>query len=62
MFDSTGPLEQAVTGQPNAIAISGISSAKKRDVEILERDGKYPSYENVQSGNYLLYRPLYLVY
>ena len=62
IFDSSGPLEQAVTGEPNAIAISGISSAKKRDVKILELDGKYPSYENVQSGNYLLYRPLYLVY
>jgi len=62
IFDSSGPLEQAVTGEPNAIAISGISSAKKRDIKILELDGKYPSYENVQSGNYLLYRPLYLVY
>lgn len=62
VFPSTGPLEQAVIAGPSAIAISGISSAKKRDVKILELDGKYPSYENVQSGNYLLYRPLYLVY
>ncbi len=62
IFDSSGPLEQAVTGEPTAIAISGMSSAKKRDVEILELDGKCPSYENVQSGNYPLYRPLYLVY
>jgi len=62
IFDSTGPLEQAIIDEPNAIAISGISSARKRDVKILELDGKYPSYENVQSGNYLLYRPLYLVY
>jgi hypothetical protein len=53
IFDCSGPLEQAVTGEPTAIAISGISSTKKRDVEILELDGKYPSYENVQSGNYL---------
>ena len=62
IFDSTGPLEKAIIDEPNAIAISGISSARKRDVKILELDGKYPSYENVQSGNYLLYRPLYLVY
>lgn len=62
IFESTGPLEEAVTKQPNAIAISGISSARKRDVKILELDGKYPSYENVQNGDYLLYRPLYLVY
>jgi len=62
IFESTGPLEEAVTKQPNAIAVSGISSARKRDVKILELDGKYPSYENVQNGDYLLYRPLYLVY
>ncbi len=62
IFPSTGPLEEAVTGEPNAIAISGISSARKRNVKILELDGKYPSYENVQSGDYLLYRALYLVY
>ncbi len=62
IFPSSGPLEEAVVGDHNAIAISGISSARKRDVKILALDGKYPSYENVQSGNYLLYRPLYLVY
>jgi phosphate transport system substrate-binding protein len=62
ILDSSGPLEQAVTGEPTAIAINGMSSAKKRDVEILELDGKYPSDENMQSGNYPLYRPLYLVY
>jgi phosphate transport system substrate-binding protein len=62
IFESTGPLEEAVTKQPNAIAISGISSARKRDLKILGLDGKYPSYENVQNGDYLLYRALYLVY
>ena len=62
IFESTGPLEEAVTKKTDAIAISGISSARKRDVKILELDGKFPSYENVQNGYYLLYRPLYLVY
>lgn len=62
IFKSSGPLEKEVVANPNALAISGISSVRKRDVKILKLDGKSPSYENVKSGNYLLYRPLYLVY
>jgi phosphate transport system substrate-binding protein len=62
IFDSSGPLEKEVVANLNALAISGISSARKRDVKILKLDGKSPSYENVKAGNYLLYRPLYLVY
>ena len=33
-----------------------------RDVKILDLNNKSPSYENVKTGNYLLYRPLYLAY
>jgi len=62
IFKSSGPLEKEVVANPDALAISGISSVRKRDVKILKLDGKSPSYENVKSGNYLLYRPLYLVY
>ena len=62
IFKSSGPLEKEVVANPNALAISGISSVRKRDVKILKLDGKTPSYDNVKSGNYLLYRPLYLVY
>lgn len=62
IFKSSGPLEKEVVANPSALAISGISSVRKRDVKILKLDGKSPSYENVKSGNYLLYRPLYLVY
>lgn len=59
---STGPLEKAIeTTAVNGIAISGVSSARKRKVKLLKLEGKEPSYENVQSGDYLLYRPLYLV-
>ena len=32
-FPSTGPLEQAVEKSPNSIGITGISSARKRDVK-----------------------------
>lgn len=62
LFDSSGPLEKQVIIDPGAIAISGISSARKRDVKILDLEGKSPSYENIQTGKYLLYRTLYLVY
>jgi len=60
-FPSTGPLEQAVEKSPNSIGITGISSARKRDVKIIQLEGKDPSYANIRSGEYLLYRPLYIV-
>ena len=62
VFPSTGPLEQEVEVDVNAIGITGVSSARKRKVKILDLNDKSPSYENVQAGNYLLYRPLYLAY
>ena len=61
-FPSTGPLEAAVEKNIHAIGVTGISSARKRDVKILTLDGKSPSYENIKTGSYLLYRPLYIVY
>jgi len=62
VFPSSGPLEAAVETNPNAIGITGISSARKRNVKILQLEGREPSYENIKSGDYLLYRPLYLAY
>lgn len=61
MVKSSGPLEKAVEKDPQALGITGVSSARKRNVKILNFDGKIPSYENVASGKYTLYRPLYLV-
>jgi phosphate transport system substrate-binding protein len=58
---SSGPLEKAVEKDPFAVGITGISSARKRNVKIIGFDGKAPSYQNVRDGNYGLYRPLYLV-
>ncbi len=58
---SSGPLEKACEKDFDAIAITGISSARKRQVKILKFDGKSPSFENVKNGSYGLYRPLYLV-
>jgi len=58
---SSGPLEKAIETDPFALGITGISSARKRNVKILSIDGKSPTYENVKDGKYVLYRPLYLV-
>lgn len=58
---SSGPLEKGVLKNINGIAVTGISSAKRRDVKILKLEGKAPTYDNIKTGQYLLYRPLYLV-
>lgn len=61
-FPSTGPLEKSIVNTPFSLAITGISSAKLRDVKILKIEGVYPTLENLKSGNYKLYRPLYITY
>lgn len=58
---SSGPLEKGIVKNPNGIGVTGISSAKRRDVKVLNLNGKAPDYKNIKSGNYVLYRPLYLV-
>lgn len=58
---SSGPLEKAIEKDPFGVGITGVSSARKRNVKIVGIDGKVPTYENVKSGKYGLYRPLYLV-
>lgn len=58
---STGPVEKHVEANKYSIAMSGISSAKKRNVSFMSLNGHEPSYANIASGAYPLYRPLYLV-
>ena len=58
---SSGPVEKGVLKNINGLGVSGISSAKKRDLKLLKLDGKAPNYENIKNGSYALYRPLYLV-
>jgi phosphate transport system substrate-binding protein len=54
-------VEQTVENDPGAIAVSGVSSARKRAVRLVWVNGKAPVRENIADGSYLLYRPLYLV-
>lgn len=58
---SSGPLEQAVEGDPNGIGVTGIASAQRRKIKLLQLNGKEPNFENIKNGSYVLYRPLYLV-
>ncbi len=62
VFPSSGPLEKEVEKNPSAIGVTGIASAHKRDFKILKLEGMDPSFENIRTGNYILYRPLYMVY
>lgn len=60
-LQSSGPVEVFVEQEKNAIAVSGISSARKRNVRILNVNGVEPSRKNIINGSYMFYRPLYLV-
>ena len=60
-FPSTGPLEKALEQEPLAIALDGISSAKKRNLKVLRLNEIYPTMDNIANGSYKLFRPLYLV-
>jgi len=57
---STGPLEEKIAKTMNAMGMDGISSAKRSNVKILSLDGIKATKENVATGIYPLFRPLYL--
>ena len=57
---STGPLEKKVAKVKTAFAMDGISSAKKVKVKLLAIDGVKPTKDNIASGAYPFFRPLYL--
>ncbi len=58
---SSGPVEKYVEKNEDAIAVSGISSARKRKgLKFLSLDGVAPTKKNIISGKYHYVRPLYL--
>lgn len=59
-YKSTGPIEKAVVALPGAIALDGISSARKTDASLIGIDGYKPTKENIASGKYPFFRPLYV--
>ena len=61
-LNSSGPIEKLVEGEPRAIAVTGIFSARKRNVKSLSIDGHSPTPEKIASGEYPYYRPLFIAY
>lgn len=57
---SSDPVEKKVAKTEAALAIDGISSARRSPVKILALNGVEPTKANVASGKYPLFRPLYL--
>ena len=62
VYPSSGPLEKAIEKEPYSFAVTGISSARKRDLKVLNLNGITPDYKTIKAGNYFMYRPLYLTY
>ena len=62
LLKSSGPVEKAVVSDVNAIAITGVSSARLRKIKILSLNDKQPNYKNIKKGHYVLYRPLFITY
>ncbi|TAN41745.1 MAG: phosphate ABC transporter substrate-binding protein [Nitrospirae bacterium] len=58
---STAIVEQMVEKTPEGIAVSGFSSARKRDVKMLKINGVKPAKETITSGRYPFRRPLYVL-
>jgi len=58
---SSGPIEKFVEATPYSFAVTGVSSANKRHFNVLKLNGVTPGVEEIASGDYPLYRPLYLV-
>lgn len=58
---SSGKIEEAVEKDPFGLAVSGISSARQRQLKMLSLDGVTPTRETVKGGQYMLYRLLFLV-
>ena len=59
-YASTVPIEKNTKKYKGAIALDGISSAKKRDLKILGIDGVEPTKANIISGAYTFFRPLFV--
>lgn len=60
-FRDTGLVEENIEKTEWSFGATGISSAKKKNLRILDLDNIAPTKENISSGQYPLYRPLFLV-
>jgi phosphate transport system substrate-binding protein len=53
---SSGKIEKAVEKDPYGLAVSGISSSRHRQLNMLKLDDVEPTMANLKSGHYMLYR------
>lgn len=60
-FRHSAEVEETTEVVETSFAVTGISSAQKRKVKILELEGVAPTKENIASGRYPWFRPLYLI-
>jgi len=65
LVKSSGPLENKIKSDPFAIGVTGVSSANKRlakgePIKILKVDGSEATVENIASGSYPTFRPLFV--
>ena len=58
---SSGKIEKAIEKDPYGLAVSGISSSRHRQLKMLKLDGVEPTMATLKSGEYMLYRILFLV-
>jgi phosphate transport system substrate-binding protein len=53
-------LGEEISKSPRGLAIATYSQARKMPVKILSLEGRSAAFQTIQSGEYLLYTPLYL--
>lgn len=58
---SSGKIEKAITADPYGLAVSGISSSRHRPLKLLKLNNVEPNMQTLESGDYDLYRLLFLV-
>lgn len=57
---SSGPVEKFIEKNKWAIGVTGVSSARRRVLKLLAIDDNQATVENIASGNYPFFRPLYI--
>lgn len=61
-LQSSGPVEKLVQRHPRAIAVTGVSSARRRNLKILSINGNEATAEKIALGEYPFFRPLYMAH
>ena len=60
-FKHSAEVEETIEKIEYTFGVTGVSSARKRNIKILNLNGVKPTKTNIGSGKYPLFRPLYLI-